>query len=345
MLRRIHLPIFTGLLFFWSAVPAAEVNAERMKLITDAAKELCEKVPIEYSASKYHLAAEGKAELTALFKKLVDTNLSGEGVIANEEGKRAALEQDLPKVIAGKDNCSLSVFNKMMDVMFPTNSSISPPVPASGSTESSQPAEISFTDFGYPPRGANLVQVTSHLGKTAHAWHQDQNGVKYVTFQSTLNDQPAAVSLRFNANEKLTGIRWTLTEFWEKLKTPKYTDSKGGNPNSLCGERLDELLLFMIESAKVPPAPLFQKELKYGDSWQFWGGMPLGCNDWKKMECSASASANEKNATVKTGKSSLKITGILKTGTVHKIWFKTNGDFATEEDRQRIECTISVVLR
>ena len=47
---------------------------------------------------------------------------------------------------------------------------------------------------------------------------------------------------------------------WEKVVTRRYSDTKGGAPSPLCGERLAELLRYLVELINVDPVPLIQND-------------------------------------------------------------------------------------
>ncbi|SAK55634.1 hypothetical protein AWB80_02111 [Caballeronia pedi] len=340
--------------FFFSFLrggSAAEVTEAQMKIVTDTADRLCKTAPIEYSSSEYQLKAEGKAELSELFKKLADPKVSLGGSIKNAEGKRAVLEADLPKVIADKTQCSMMVFSTLIRIMFPPVTSNpadkATPNPGGAVTNISPPLQktINFAEFGYPSRGASSSQIISYLGQRTHVWHQDENGTRFVSFKTTLNDEPAEVVMWMSPSDKLAGIKWTLRETWEKVVTPRYTDTKGGTPSSLCGERLAELLRYLVEQINVDPVPLIQNDFGNQDPWPLWGGRPAGCNNLQRMQCSANGNVIEKAASLQLARSSLKVVGTLRSGWMRKTWYTPNGDFSYEEEHQKRECVITAVAR
>ncbi len=92
-----------------------EENKEALAVISDFAKEMCDKISLEGAAENVKLSGEAKAELSGLLKKLVKLGIKGAADYQGSE-YQGVLQRDLVTVLKESRDCRITIFNELKDL-------------------------------------------------------------------------------------------------------------------------------------------------------------------------------------------------------------------------------------
>lgn len=116
--------LFVLIFLEMSAVRAQDLEQQKaaLKAISETANEICTKVPIENETKNVELTGDAKAKLAGVIGKVVDLGIEGAAKYTSGSSK-GVLQKDLAEAVKKGNDCSLSVFNTLVEKMLPKKSS------------------------------------------------------------------------------------------------------------------------------------------------------------------------------------------------------------------------------
>ncbi len=108
--------LFAGI----SGAASLKEHKEALKVISDFANEMCDKIPIKGKGENVELTGEARAGLNGLFKKLA--NIGIEGVADYQKSEyEGLLQKDLAATLKDSRNCKLEILNQLKSIIFTSN--------------------------------------------------------------------------------------------------------------------------------------------------------------------------------------------------------------------------------
>ncbi|MGF6806068.1 hypothetical protein OKW30_001194 [Paraburkholderia sp. Clong3] len=102
-----------------STVPqTAAQQAAALKLIVDAAGQICQQAPLEEKNNQVTLSANADAKVTGLLKKVLGVD-AGVAASSTKGGSSGVLQKDLATAIKNGNDCKASVLTTLVPVMLP----------------------------------------------------------------------------------------------------------------------------------------------------------------------------------------------------------------------------------
>ncbi len=133
-----------------SDAASLEEYKEALKIISEFANKMCDKIPIEGEAGNVELSGEANAELSGLLKKLVDLGIEGAGAFQKSEYE-GVLRKDLAVTLKDCRDCKLVIFNHLKDIFF----------------QEQEHEQRTYPEFPWPPPQASAtVIITKELLST-----------------------------------------------------------------------------------------------------------------------------------------------------------------------------------
>lgn len=105
-----------------------EKQEKAIKIIREAARDLCESSPIEGGGETLELSGEGKAKVNGIVSKVVDLGFQGAAKY-KKDAYNGVLQGDLAETINSGNQCRLKVFESLKDKLIPEQSSSVGPGP------------------------------------------------------------------------------------------------------------------------------------------------------------------------------------------------------------------------
>ena len=99
---------------FSSANEGLDESKEAIQIIINAAKELCDTVPLSGGTEGIQLAGDAQVKLKGVLKKLVDIGIEGAAKYESSTYD-GVLQKDLAKIINKSSNCKIDVWNDLKD--------------------------------------------------------------------------------------------------------------------------------------------------------------------------------------------------------------------------------------